>query len=233
MKMFRLVQGVKTKVVPKGRKPRRILGGLNRGLRMQLDLDSRTQLWLGSFENETTRFYRDARDRIATAIDVGAADGYYTLYFLARSSAQMVVAFEPQASLRALIADNLTLNRIDPSKRLKVFAEMVSDQDSDGSKALDSVLGLVDTPCFIKIDIEGAEGAALRGSERLLAMDQVSWLVETHSAASEEECLKIFKEASYETEIIPNVWWRAYLPEGRHGPHNRWLFAVRSNAPSS
>lgn len=223
---FAFVRWIKNRVVPHGRKPRLILGGLNCGLRMNIDLRSKTQLLLGAYETETFKYVRSLQSTIASAIDAGAADGYYTLFFLARTSATTVLAFEPQAKLRTQLTENLTLNRLDPSKTIQIFPEVVGKKVANGVTTLDSVFDSIAMPCFVKLDVEGAEVDVLRGAARLLGIGGAYWLIETHSSVAEASCLDVLQAAGYHTKIIPNAWWRAILPENRHGPHNRWLFAV-------
>src|SRR5262245_60176270 len=96
----RILSSLKNMVVPAGRAPRRIVAGLFSGLTMELDLRSQTQLYLGLFERETYSAMRRLTTGIASAIDVGAAYGEYTLYLLAKTSAHKVWAFEPASAER-------------------------------------------------------------------------------------------------------------------------------------
>ena len=74
--------------------------------------------------------------------------------------------------------------------------------------------------------IEGAEVKALGGAAVLLHRLDVRWLIETHSADLERECLDILHLAGYKTRVISPAWWRFFLPEQRCG-HNRWLAAAK------
>ena len=80
------------------------------------------------------------------------------------------------------------------------------------------------------MDVEGEEINILQGAVRLLESSQTRWIIETHSRQLEEDCISILKQAGFTTTIIPNAWWRIFVPEFRNLPHNRWLTAVKTSA---
>lgn len=203
----------------------RILGGLNRGLRMNLTMRHQSQLLLGLAETETFRYFRKQQNRIVTGIDVGANEGYYTLFFSARSSATKIIAFEPLAWLKEQIEANIGLNEIDPGTSIAVVSKLVGSEESTEMTTLDAYVDEVRLPCFVKIDVDGPEADVLRGAAQLLATQQVYLMIETHTTEAEADCIDILTSANYATEIIPNAQWRRIVPENRHGPHNRWLYA--------
>jgi len=143
----------------------------------------------------------------ATVIDVGANVGAYTLLFATwAGSSGRVFAFEPSVASRSGLERHLRLNEL--SDRVSVRPEAVGeitgtvsfrDTGTDGdnrivtaahdkarvvpSVSLDDFCvahGL--TPEVIKIDIEGAELAALRGARRTIAARgaQLALFVELH-----------------------------------------------------
>ena len=130
----------------------------------------------------------------ATVMDIGANVGAYTLLFATwAGSSGRVFAFEPSTASRSGLARHLRLNRL--CDRVSVEADAVADTtgtvpfkdvcsngnnrmlaEPDGdSRAVPSVSiddfcaahGLA--PDLIKIDVEGAELAALRGARRTIA----------------------------------------------------------------
>jgi FkbM family methyltransferase len=130
----------------------------------------------------------------STVLDVGANVGAYTLLFATWAGQHgRVLAFEPAAASRAGLLRHLAINNL--TSRVEVRAEAVSDQNgtasfleqgTSGSNRLvsgamagaSSVRSVtIDEVCaagglapdVIKIDVEGAEVAVLRGARRTIA----------------------------------------------------------------
>lgn len=229
--MSRFVSNVKRLVVSSEREIRVIKTGAFQGLKMQLDLTYQTQLYLGLHERELYQWLKMFSMKIQTAIDIGAAEGEYTLYFLNKTSAQNILVFEPETFLQERLNNNIELNRIPKDKKLQAFSKFVSNSDDSKNCTLNSLSASITLPCLVKIDVDGGEVDVLQGADQLLDSPEVHWLVETHSLPLEETCLQIFKQKGYSTEVIPNAWWRMIVPEMRIGPlgtHNRWLLATKS-----
>lgn len=197
---------------------------------MNFDLRHDLQRQLGVYEREIAGLIRRFARRIRSAIDVGAGDGYYTLYFLMRTSAASVVAFEPSESSRERLLSNLGLNGFGLNSRLVLSPRAVGREDADGMATLESVAHTIRTPCFIKVDAEGAEADVLAGASTLLAEPRALWLIETHSPKLEDQCIDLLAGAGHQIVIVPNAWWRAVIPERRLLAHNRWLFARKAES---
>ncbi len=208
-----------------GGRPRKILYGLNRGLVMDLDLRHDLQRQLGLYEREISHIFEQYAECINTAVDVGAGDGYYSLYFLSKTSARKVFAFEPSQQTRKRMESNLRANGLGHDSRLVLSSRSVSCYSEAETTTLESISETIETPCFIKIDVEGTEADVLAGAGRLLRLPKVLWIIETHSLSLEEQCENWLTRWGYETMVVPNAWWRAIVPELRPIPHNRWLFA--------
>ena len=222
-----LLSRLKGLVAPAGIAPRAIKGGLLKGVRMHLDLASQTQMYLGLWEREIQGWSRRLCAGIRTALDVGAAPGDYTLYCLMKTPAEQVFAFDPSVKGCASLNANIALNPGNLAQRLIVTHKLVGTRDNETECSLDSFLSRVKSPCFTKIDVEGAEANVLKGATGLLKLPAARWLIETHSLEQENECIDILRQNDYLTHIIPNAWWRCILPELRPIEHNRWLVAVR------
>lgn len=233
--MHPLLQSAKHLVLPPGTEVRSIRTGLLRGLRFRIDTASRAQLYLGLDEREIHGWMRRLARGVRAAVDVGAAEGVYTVFFLKRTPAARVFAFEPEPRGSEL-EGNLEANGLLGDPRLTVRAEYVGMTSNERWLPLDSLFPHLELPCLVKVDVDGGEANVLGGAARLLAAD-VRWVVETHSAELEAECAAIFARAGLTTRVVPNAWWRRLLREqrtdfrGRPLAHNRWLVAYREGVP--
>lgn len=225
---MRALSWVKNLVVPAGRKPRRIVFGPFKGITMALSLRHQSQIYLGLFEREVHAWLGRLSRGIHTAIDIGADSGEYTLFFLSRTDAEKILAFEPNPEALPLLRENLQLNSRAESNRLEVSTAMVGDSDGANKVSLDSLVGSMQLPCFIKMDVDGAEAEILKGAAKLNGLGGVRWLIETHSRSLECQCIEQLKAAGFETRIIRNAWWRVLIPELRPIEHNRWLAAWKA-----
>ena len=188
--MTRLLSRMKLLLVPSGRIPRRIKCGAFRGLTMDVDLAHQTQLLLGLFERELYTWLRKLSTNINTAIDIGAGEGEYTLYFLAKTQAKKVFAFEPSVTHRTHLMTNLALNNLAHDSRLVVSSQFVGSLDDENECTLDSLVPSISPPCLIKVDVDGGEVNILRGASRVLDLPEIYWIIESHSQQLEEQCIQ-------------------------------------------
>src|SRR5580700_4320430 len=206
----RLLSDPKNLVVSPERKPRRILAGPFRGIVMGLSLRIQAQFYVGLFEKETHPWLNRLTKGISTAIDIGVAHGEHTIYFLTKTNATKVFAFEPDASWIPVLRENFELNGVEKSDRLEFSTRFVGASDSVEQIRLDSLAASVRTPCFVKMDVDGAEEQILNGAKAFNSLAGVRWLIETHSKELEDACVGIPAAAGFQTTIIPNAWWRDY-----------------------
>jgi FkbM family methyltransferase len=201
------------RAVPRER-PVRVLGGPLRGWQW-IPAAASHGCWLGTFERAEQEVLARTVRPGDVVYDLGANAGFYTL--LASKlvgPTGRVVAFEPVPRNLGYLRRHLALNQCD---NVTVVAAAVSDRSGrarfhdgpahtvgtlaeDGEYevdvvTLDDVSGV--TPQVIKIDVEGAEAAALRGAGRLLREARPIVLVSTHSTALREECLDLLRDARY------------------------------------
>ena len=217
---------LKRSLFPTGSAPRTIRSGLIAGLTMELDFAHHTQRWLGLQERELYGWFRRLSGGIRTAIDVGASEGVYTLYFLARTPAVRVFAFEPSADGVRQLKSNLALNGLDNSPRLEIVPKSVGASATGQQTTLDSLRDRIDDPCLVKVDIDGGEVSLLDGARALLHSSETRWIIEVHSNALQEKCLEILQAENYRTLVVRNAWWRHFLPELRPGDLNHWIIAL-------
>jgi len=194
---------------------------------MQLDFAHHCQRWLGLQERELFHWFRRFGRDINTAFDIGANDGVYTFYFLARSPAHKIYSFEPSPDRVRDLQENLALNNLAGDRRLEIVARRVGASIAEGQTTLDSWVSAIVSPCLLKVDIDGGERDLLSGATQLLALPGIRWIIEVHSKDLEQHCLQVLREAGYHVEIVHNAWWRHVIPELRPGELNHWLVAYR------
>ena len=222
---MRIASNLKNAIVTANRKPRKIITGPFKGIVMDLSLRTQMQLYLGLFEKETYTWLNRLSKNIVTGIDIGAAYGEYTLYFLTKTQARSVFAFEPDTTLFPYLYENLKLNDLEQSGRLKVLHKYVGALDTAEGIRLDSIANSIQAPCFIKMDVDGAEVEILAGAKKINDLPDMRWLIETHSRDLEVACEEILSASGFQTRIIPNAAWRVFVPEKRAIEQNRWLAA--------
>jgi hypothetical protein len=185
----------------------------------------------GLYESECNPTYRRWIKPGAIVYDVGAADGD-TSFLFAKMVGPLgyVLAFEPDHDLRVRLWINMGLN---PSlkKRVIPVAKYVGAEQSETHVTLASAPINAFVPNFIKVDVEGDELNVLEGARSMIVSRRPAFLVETHSAQLEKDCIRFFKNIGYSTRAINPAWWR-YLPLLRgtrwrsDAPHNQWLEAI-------
>lgn len=225
--MPRLLSALKNSLLTPGSRPRRIRTGLLKGTTFNIDLTSGMQIYMGIAEKELAPWFKRFAKNAKTAVDVGAAEGYYTLFFLTHPQITHVYAFEPSAECRNRLHANLQQNGFEGSDKLKLSTKLVGDTNDAQHSTLDALLGKISFPCIVKLDIEGAEWSALEGSKQLLERPDVSWIIEAHSEELESKCVSKLQSHGYQTQIINRSFLRLVLPELRPAAHNSWIVAYK------
>lgn len=214
-------QLVKRLLLPPGKKIRRIRGGVGGGSLMWINLHDQLQRCLGLDERELLTALLRLSEGAQTLIDVGANDGLYTIHFLA-SRAELIIACEP-GDVGDQLKQNAAVNGHQLSPRFKYESRLIGN--GSGEVSLTELLREAPLPVFIKVDVDGVEDSVLASAANYEHLDQVSWLVETHSLVLEETCRDWFHRRPYQTTIVFPAWWRRLIPEKRPPEHNRWLLA--------
>ncbi|MDP9173123.1 MAG: hypothetical protein M3O30_04555 [Planctomycetota bacterium] len=192
---------------------------------MNLDLGYQTQMWLGLTEREVFPYLRACIGKAKTGIDIGCAEGEYTLLYLAQPQMKKVLAFDPFDRFPKELQENMALNGFTNDPRLSAIKKFVSERDEEGHCTLDTVAADLEGPFIVKIDAEGAETDVLRGAPKMMARKDVYWIIETHALDKEQQCDEMLRSKGMTTRIIKHAWWRTFLPEFRTMEHNRWMAA--------
>ena len=194
------------------------------GYRMLLDVQAGHRRYaLGTYEPEITALIQSTLKGGETVMDVGANIGYFTLLMARQVGPKgRVIAFEPLPTVFELLRENLRLNNL-----LWAHAECKAVTDHDGETRMQSESGnpLSFTACvaeegdfvvatvsmdryveaasltrldLIKIDVEGAEDAVIRGMTKSLQRFRPVVLVEIHANDGQKsEALERLEGAGY------------------------------------
>lgn len=204
----------------------RVPFGIARGTVQAVNLRHQFRQALGLYELEIADVLRNLASNRSVCLDVGAATGYYSLAFARLNPSGRVVAFEPDVACRRAFSAALRHNA-ELADRIMVIPCAVSDHDdrNAGLATIDCLVaeGTFPAPSFVKMDIEGAEVAALRGMRTVLTNQRPALLIEVHGLDRELGCVEILKEHDYAVRTIDQA---NFIPEHRPLAHNRWLFGL-------
>jgi FkbM family methyltransferase len=193
-----------------------VLSGVNRGRKWVAGASNTSKSWIGSYEKECAGAIQSLVKPGMVVYDIGANVGFYTLAFsrLVGDSGQ-VFAFEPEARNSYMIRQHLDLNQV---KNVTLVQAAVSDRAGlvsfEGFNEigkiveesayrvpainLDEFIAIGNPPpAFVKMDIEGAECAALGGAQSILKKGEAQWVVATHSDQLRKDCRAVFAHHGY------------------------------------
>jgi precorrin-6B methylase 2 len=210
-----------------------VQSGPCRGCQLPLNLRHEFRTWLGLYEIELRKILRACVRPGDCCYDVGAASGYYTLALATLAAPGKVLAIEAENPLYDRLRETVARN-----SQVRSAIETLRCCVSDAVEAarcrvtLDHVvleLGYP-PPNFIKLDVEGAEHAALLGAREILRRHAPRWIVEVHSAELEKQCRTLLEQHGYEVSVIER---NRLLPEYRPLVLNRWIYARKEQNGSS
>ncbi|MFN0247162.1 MAG: FkbM family methyltransferase [Kofleriaceae bacterium] len=182
--------------------------------------------WLGNYEIESTTLFRALARDATTILDIGAADGLYSLLAAAANPRARILAFEPATTAIETSSRNFAHNP-ELGRRIDLRSIALGDSDrqatlyvageSGGTSSLDSAfrsqrseqtvsvrtgdallaeLGVARID-LIKIDTESTEPAVLRGLENSLRRDHPDILCEVLHGRTEAALDAIVRELGY------------------------------------
>lgn len=175
--------------------------------------------WLGTYEREKQALFSKTVSRKSTVFDIGGNVGFYTLLASRRVGRRgKVFVFEPLPRNLDYLQKHLELNK---SRNVTVIEAAVSYKNGfasfeagpDGEKAqlsssgqlrvrtctLDTLLelGQIPLPDTIRMDIGGAEFAALCGAKSLLSKAHPTIFLSTHGDTPHRECCAFLELLGY------------------------------------
>lgn len=139
------------------------------------------------FEYKIYNFFKIKKKDVI--YDVGAGGGEYSI-LCAKNGAECL-AFELREDAYNLMNKNIKLNNF--QNKIKTYLGKIDDRNN-----LDSYLKTTKKiPTIIKIDIEGDELNALKGSKKILKKYKPKIILETHSKLLEKNCLDFLFKFNY------------------------------------
>jgi FkbM family methyltransferase len=195
-----------------------ILSGPCRGMRWVVGANIHG-CWLGTYEDAKQKIVQKYVRPGMVIYDIGANAGYYSLLFSRLvGPTGKVFAFEPLPGNLEFLRRHIEINRL---SNVTVIPAAVSAEDGVGhfqvrahnsmgalsdskddlqvqTRSLDQFLKDHPRPDLIKMDIEGGESDALRGSRNLLQINKTTWFIAIHGAEAFRQCCEILGEAHLE-----------------------------------
>ena len=180
--------------------------------------------WLGSYELHKRQTFERTIKPDMVVFDIGANVGFYSLlaaYLTGRDG--KVYAFEPLHRNVEYIRQHAALNGL---VNIEVFEAAVADQNGEAlfdpgasiamghlsaqgtvrvrQYCLDALLagGQIDPPDVMKIDVEGAEYAVLKGAQALIQKHLPLIFLDTHGRDAHEATIGFLRARGYQFEIL-------------------------------
>jgi FkbM family methyltransferase len=216
-------------------------GGVLKGFRMRVDWQLHRSFAYGSWEPEVVRSIQYHVQSGTRVLDIGAQSGFYSLLLSRLVGPEgMVFAFEPLPANFRILEENLSLNSIQnvtvrreavsdfsgdlsfefPHEEASLIAGPLLESDNVGTFqvpaiSLDDFVHQTGQPIqFIKMDVEGAETAVLRGGAQTLRTYHPSLVVELHHDHPQEglhPAVPFLKELGYQIEWLNEVGYRSHI----------------------
>lgn len=180
--------------------------------------------WLGSYESEKASLFEKTLKKGNIVFDIGAHVGFYTLLSAELAGKEgKVFSFEPLMANYEYLKKHIEINNY---KNITPFNVAVSDKDgfaffakgentstghltSNGeikikTIALDDWINekRLPVPDILKIDVEGAELAVLKGAEDLLRKNHPIIFLSTHSNDIHKKCCDFLLSLGYKLEPL-------------------------------
>ena len=228
---------------------RAVLWGPCRGLRYRIFPDMGLSPIYGGWEEEAQSLMLDHIRPGSVVYDVGANYGIHTLLMARVAGARgHVYAFEPLPEIYSALEENISLNDFSNVTCVRAAVDEQSGEmafvkgDHVGAGHLGAVgdaAGETTTvrtvtldefvfgqknrpPDFIKMDIEGAEGRALAGGERVLQSYRPILLIDLHNPEQDIAVGKILSRCGYEAQHTDTMLKVQDLSKGWPEPDGLW-----------
>ncbi len=220
---MRMKQIIKKLILGEGRHGRRMPFGLYRGLTLAIDPLTDSSFYFGLYERETMKWLQEAGKSARTLIDVGAGCGELSVWGLAHSGMERVIAYDASPERWPIFQENVRINGFASDQRLTTVEGMFTGLEHGQDNKHD--VASLPEPILLKIDVDGGEEAILKNMRDVLPRKHFAILVETHSKDLDDACFRILSDAHYRARRIAKAWWRVVVPEYRPIEFNQWIVA--------
>jgi hypothetical protein len=209
-----------------GSKPiQRIKAGIAKGIKMNIDINSKSQRVLGLDEREIQKAFKEYSKMATHFFDIGGSDGYYSLIYRKFNPSGVIYNFEAQEHFKKEQVEHFNMNSFNPIQFQ--FSKFVSDLNDDKNISIDELFKETNQKLLFKIDVDGGEMDVLNGMQETIKNNTCYFIIETHSVQLEKDCLKFLENCGYKTTLIDVAWYRKFVPEDRPTEHNRWFTAIQ------
>jgi hypothetical protein len=200
-----------------GFKARRFIGGHLKGMWSFFDLSNDTQMWRGIYEVAQQDWIVGATKQGAVCLDIGAAEGYFSLLFAREAGVTgKVFAFEP-SERKDYINESVNMNKSLSLAPVTLYSEFVvgpSTKDLTGV-IIDDVVrkeGL-DRVDVVKIDVDGGEMDVLEGMRATIEKFHPNMSVELHSPELYAQVKTFLEGYGYSMTLVdPPAYERRPIP---------------------
>lgn len=203
-----------------------IRGGFLGGCEAYLSKRDSIPIRTGIYEREVSEHFAKLAEGAEVFVDIGAADGFFSMYMLRNTEAKVLVYEESQTRQERLY-QNLVHNAGQADRFSFLDAEMEAAPESEPPTIDDLVAGVAG-PAVIKIDAPEDELDLLEGAAATLARDDTRVLIKLPSKIVESRCMWLLDEYGFNIELIGPAWWRAFVKDPGSADGSRWLIAEKS-----
>jgi len=226
---------------PAGVQAVEVCGGGLKGATLHVDLSCEKYYWLGTHEERVQEILAREVRAGSVVYDIGAHAGFFSLLSSRLAGADgRVLAFEPRAENIERLRRNIAANS---AGNVEVVPAAASDRAgeapfvmhastlegylaADGeisaarvrTETIDAlVAGGMTPPDLMKIDVEGAEAAVIRGAARTIDAYRPLMLIEVHSVeagrgvAAALPCRYVFRDIATGNEVMEPLKPAHYL----------------------
>jgi len=210
-----------------------VVGGVGKGMRMQLNLRQERAYYLGIHELDVQSFIAKIVRPGMKVYNIGSHVGFFTLILSKLVGPEgRVIAFEPNPEVRKRLIEHLALNSLNGRVRVEDYALGDFDGDARFSLSLSNTQGRFEDlphvkdcsvikvhcvrldkyveedgciPDFVLMDVEHAEGRVLRGMFKTIETHKPLIVIETHGPEAIEETWVELEKHQYKLATIPDL----------------------------